>query len=74
MCSRRLASLFINETPSLGHYRDRDRTAFARIRLDADGIPGPIEVVAARDDAELSELKIDEEGKTASLEVMPISS
>jgi dipeptidyl aminopeptidase/acylaminoacyl peptidase len=51
----------------LSSNRDRDRSAFARIRLDADGVPGPIEVVAARDDAELSGLKIDEEGKTAAL-------
>ena len=47
--------------------RDSDRAAFARIRLGDDGTPGPIEVVAARDDAELSGLKIDEQGKTAAL-------
>jgi dipeptidyl aminopeptidase/acylaminoacyl peptidase len=51
----------------LSSNRDRDRAAFARILLDADGQPGPIDVVAARDDAELSGLKIDDQGKTAAL-------
>src|SRR5262249_34609903 len=51
----------------LSSNRDRDRVAFARIRLDDDGKPGPIEVVAARADAELSGLKIDEQGKMAAL-------
>jgi dipeptidyl aminopeptidase/acylaminoacyl peptidase len=51
----------------LSSNRDRDRAAFARIRLGDDSVPGPIEVVAARDDAELSGLKIDEQGKTAAL-------
>ena len=32
-----------------------DRAAFARVVLGDDGRPGPIEVLAARDDAELSE-------------------
>jgi dipeptidyl aminopeptidase/acylaminoacyl peptidase len=51
----------------LSSNRDGDRAAFARIRLDDDGAPGPIDVVAARDDAELSGLKLDEQGKTAAL-------
>ena len=41
-----------------------------RVRPDPlgdDGTPGPIEVVAARDDAELSGLALDETGQTAAL-------
>ena len=34
--------------------KDRDLLAFARIRIGADGKPGPIELVAERSDAELS--------------------
>lgn len=45
----------------------RDLSAFARIRLAANGRPGPVEVVAARDDAELSLFEVDEAGLTAAL-------
>jgi dipeptidyl aminopeptidase/acylaminoacyl peptidase len=45
----------------------RDRVAFARVRLDATGKPGPVEIFAARDDAELQEFAIDEEGTTVAL-------
>lgn len=45
----------------------RDLAAFARIRLAPNGRPGPIETVAARDDAELSGFEIDESGLTAAL-------
>ncbi len=45
----------------------RDRIALARVRLDAAGRPGPLEVVAARDDAELQEFAIDDAGTTAAL-------
>jgi dipeptidyl aminopeptidase/acylaminoacyl peptidase len=45
----------------------RDLLAFARIRLAPSGAPGPIEVVAARDDAELSAFAIDGAGLTAVL-------
>ncbi len=51
----------------LSSNRDRDRIAFARIRLDDNGVPGAIEVMVARDDAELSGFKVDEEGKVAAL-------
>ncbi len=47
--------------------KDRDRVAFARVRLDGAGKPGPIEVVAGRDDAELDNFEITEDGKTAVL-------
>ncbi|HEX8694529.1 MAG TPA: S9 family peptidase [Longimicrobium sp.] len=46
---------------------DRDLVAFARVRLGADGRPGPIEVLAARDDAELDEFALAEDGRTAAL-------
>ena len=45
----------------------RDKLAFARITLADDGKPGPVEIVAARDDAELRSFTIDDEGKTAVL-------
>src|SRR5512140_3677598 len=45
----------------------RDRLAFGRIALAADGRPGPIEILAAREDAELQSFAIDEEGTKAAL-------
>ena len=45
----------------------RDRLAFGRIALSADGTPGPIEIVAARDDAELVEFAVDDAGVRAAL-------
>jgi len=46
---------------------NRDRTAFARERLSSDGQPGAIEVIVARDDAELSDFEIDDAGARAAL-------
>jgi len=46
---------------------NRDRTAFARERLSSDGQPGAIEVIVARDDAELSDFEIDDAGARAGL-------
>ena len=46
---------------------DRDLIAFSRVRLAADGAPGPIEILAARDDAELQSSTITEDGATAAL-------
>ena len=45
----------------------RDLAAFARVALGDDGRPGPIEVLAAREDAELAEFALDETGATAAL-------
>ncbi len=45
----------------------RDRLAFGRIALAADGKPGPVEIVAARDDAELQSFAIDDKGEKAVL-------
>ncbi|HET9156411.1 MAG TPA: S9 family peptidase [Myxococcaceae bacterium] len=47
--------------------KDRDLSAFARIRLGTDGRPGPIEIVAERKDAGLHGFEIDETGKRALL-------
>ena len=46
---------------------DRDLMALGRIRIAADGKPGPIEVITARDDAELQAFQISEDGRTAAL-------
>jgi dipeptidyl aminopeptidase/acylaminoacyl peptidase len=54
-------------TVYLGSDRDRDRVAFARVRLGEDGSPDAIEVLAARDDADLDELALSEDGATAAL-------
>jgi dipeptidyl aminopeptidase/acylaminoacyl peptidase len=51
----------------LSSNKDRDLTAFARIKLSQDNQPGPIEVIAARDDAELDGFEINEQGTTAVL-------
>jgi dipeptidyl aminopeptidase/acylaminoacyl peptidase len=47
--------------------KDRDLTAFARIRMDEKGAPGPIEVVAQRKDAELDSFVLNEQGTSAVL-------
>jgi dipeptidyl aminopeptidase/acylaminoacyl peptidase len=47
--------------------KDRDLAAFARVAIDAAGTPGPIEVVAARDDAELESFEITDDGAIAAL-------
>ena len=47
--------------------KDRDLTAFARVRLDDKGKPGPIEVVAERKDAELDGFILNEQGTLAVL-------
>lgn len=46
---------------------DRDRTAFARLRLDAPATARRIEVLAQRDDAELQSFEITPDGGTAAL-------
>src|SRR5579875_3087366 len=46
---------------------ERDLQALARIQLDDTGAPGPIEVIAGRDDAELHGLEITHDGSTIAL-------
>jgi dipeptidyl aminopeptidase/acylaminoacyl peptidase len=47
--------------------KDRDLSAFARVRLNKDGQPGDVEVIAARDDAEAASSVIDEQGTKLAL-------
>lgn len=51
----------------LGSNKDRDLLAFSRIKLGAGGKPGPVEVIAARDDAELDDFALNEQGTSAAL-------
>lgn len=52
----------------LGSNRGRDRIAFAQVQFDAKGKPGTIEVLAAREDAELADFELDPNGERALLE------
>ncbi len=45
----------------------RDRFALARVRIQADGSAAAMEVVAARDDADLGDFEINEQGTMAAL-------
>ncbi len=54
-------------TVYLSSNKDRDKLAFARVRIGSDGKPGPIEVIAAREDAELGGFVVAEDGRTAAL-------
>ena len=47
--------------------KDRDLDAFTKVKLGPNGEPGPIEVLAARDDAELSGFAINDQGTRAAL-------
>jgi dipeptidyl aminopeptidase/acylaminoacyl peptidase len=47
--------------------KDRDLAAFARVRLDQNNKPGPIEVLAERKDAELDDFLLTEQGTLAVL-------
>jgi dipeptidyl aminopeptidase/acylaminoacyl peptidase len=47
--------------------KDRDLTALARVRLDQNDQPGPIEVLAARDDGELGGAVMNEQGSSVAL-------
>ncbi len=55
------------QTIYLSSNKDRELIAFARIKLDEDGQPGPIVVIAEQDDAELQSFDINEDGTTAVL-------
>ncbi len=46
---------------------DRDLHALARVRLGEDGGPGSLEIVRARDDADLASLVVSDDGRTAAL-------
>ncbi len=47
--------------------KDRDLTAFGKIAIGGDGKPGAIELLASRDDAELEDFQINDQGTLAAL-------
>jgi dipeptidyl aminopeptidase/acylaminoacyl peptidase len=51
----------------LASNKDRDMLAFARMAVAADGTIAPIQVVAARDEAELGEFVLNDQGTMAAL-------
>ena len=51
----------------LASNRDHDRTAFGKIAVGADGQPGPMEILVARDDADVTDFTLTHDGKTAFL-------
>lgn len=51
----------------VGTNKDRDLMAFGRIRLAADGTPGPVEILAQRPDGELDGLRLNKQGTMAAL-------
>lgn len=51
----------------LSSNKDRELVAFASVKLDERGQPGPIDVLASRDDAELHGFEITEDGRKAAL-------
>ena len=55
------------KTIYLGSNKDRDLIAFARVKLNSNNEPQPLEIVAAREDAELSTFDINDQGTTAAL-------
>ena len=54
-------------TVYLGTNVDSDLFYFGRVQLGEDGRPGPIEVLAEREDAELGASALSDDGKTAAL-------
>ena len=54
-------------TAYIGTNKDRDRMAFGRIRIAADGPPSDIEILAERAGAELDALRINKQGTMAVL-------
>ena len=46
---------------------DMDRTAFARVKIDPQGVPGAIQVIALRGDADLQSFAVTEDGTLAVL-------
>lgn len=54
-------------TVYLSTNKDRDMIAFGRIKLGSNGRPGEIEILAARDDAELGGFKLNKDATLAAL-------
>jgi dipeptidyl aminopeptidase/acylaminoacyl peptidase len=55
------------QTVYLASNKDRDLEAFAKEKISSDGKAGEIHVIAARDDAELNDFEINEQGTQAVL-------
>lgn len=55
------------QTIYLSANHERELIALARIQLSSSGEPGPVEVLAGRDDAELYDFEISADGDTAAL-------
>lgn len=55
------------KTVYLASNKDRDLVAFAKVKLGPNGDPGPIQLVAGRDDAELADFELNEQGTMAAL-------
>lgn len=55
------------DTVYLTTNKDRDLEAFGRVRLNANGTPGPIEVLAERKDAELDGFALNKQATMAAL-------
>jgi Tol biopolymer transport system component len=55
------------KTVYIGTNKDRDLTAFARVRVGADGVPGPIEILEEHPDRELDSMAINKQGTMAAL-------
>jgi dipeptidyl aminopeptidase/acylaminoacyl peptidase len=51
----------------LASNKDRDQRAFARMKLEPGGAPGAIDILAARENAELDQFEIDDAGERAAL-------
>ena len=55
------------QTVYLVSNKDRDLEAFAKVKLGPNGEPGPMQVLAARDDSELETVAINDQGTLAVL-------
>jgi len=55
------------QTVYLASNKDRDLKVFAKVKLGPNGEPGPIQVLAARDDAELDGFGLNDQGTLAVL-------
>ena len=55
------------KTVYMGTNKDRDLVAFAKMTLQSDGSPGPVQILAERKDAELDDLTLNREGTMVAL-------
>jgi dipeptidyl aminopeptidase/acylaminoacyl peptidase len=55
------------KTIYLSSNKDRDLIAFARVRIQDNGKPGTIEIIAERKNGELEDFKVNDQGTTAAL-------